>query len=129
MQLLCICIYIYIYSFIVAIHDLECEDAKNSTTTTSCVYSPSSIVDVDSGNSSSHSPSPDDTCRSISAQNCQNRPSTQLNVANLHCRNGSKNDLSKASSSVEGKMSHTIYFLLSVKRFTQIPSVKIKNMM
>ena len=82
-------------------HDLDIEEDEDQDTRASCGgHSSNGIVDVDSGNSSSHSPSPDDTFHSINAQKCQNkRPSN----GHSHCLNGSESGLQRPTSFTSGE--------------------------
>ena len=83
-------------------HDLDIEEDEDQDTRASCGgHSSNGIVDVDSGNSSSHSPSPDDTFHSINTQKCQNkRPSN----GHSHCLNGSESGLQRPTSLTSGEL-------------------------
>ena len=76
--------------------------------TNSCEHSTHGIADVDSGNSSSHSPSPDDTYESINTPNQQNRLTTSSHVnGQFNVRRGSTSNIqSTSSSNIEGMSFH-----------------------
>ena len=82
-------------------HDLDIDEDDDRDANTSCGgHSSNGIVDVDSGNSSSHSPSPDDTFHSINTQKCQNnRPSN----GHSHCLNETETGLKRPTSFSTGK--------------------------
>ena len=82
-------------------HDLDIDEDDDRDVTTSCGgHSSNGMVDVDSGNSSSHSPSPDDTFHSINTQKCQNnRPSN----GHSHCLSETETSLKRPTSFSTGK--------------------------
>ena len=94
-------------------HDLDVDEDECVNTTPSCSNSANGIIDVDSGNSSSHSPSPDDTYQSINTQSCQKRPSS-ISTSNepSHCRSGNENSTQRSSPSLSGKAIYITSYLL-----------------
>ena len=112
---------------IAVIHDIDIgDDIDRSMSVTSCGQINSSLAEVDSGNSSSHSPSPGDTYHTINRQTCQScqRPEPLSSKKQSCCKDQHEYSLREGPASVESKI---LLSIIEVFVCVTIKSVLLKG--